>query len=196
METMHAAGRRSLPPVPRSSVERTAPPADPPADDDADVPTERFVVDLTTGEQHAVGEGASEQVADDVEHAADDATSAPAEDTELDLAQQFVARLRSAAGDFAEAAGALSAVVREAVPPARHRRARCRLVLRHADGSEVDVTFLGQAGAPGRPSRHGFDRQIRRWLLAGQRREQAWLVADPDAPDGVAVDLSAWVAAA
>ena len=46
-----------------------------------------------------------------------------------------------------------------------------------------------------RPSRHGFDRQIRRWLGDGQRRDDAWLVADPDAPDGVAVDVTAWVAA-
>jgi hypothetical protein len=60
----------------------------------------------------------------------------------------------------------------------------------------VDVTFLGPAGRPGGPSRHGFDRQIRRWLTSGQRREAAWLVVDPDAPDGLAVDLSAWVAAA
>jgi hypothetical protein len=82
------------------------------------------------------------------------------------------------------------------VPPARHRRARCRVVLRYADESLVDVTFLGPAGRPGKPSRQGFDRQIRRWLAAGQRREDAWLVADQDAPDGLAVDLTAWVAAA
>ncbi|MGY1805177.1 hypothetical protein ACI78T_17985 [Blastococcus sp. SYSU D00922] len=177
METVHAAGRRSLPPVPRSSAEHAPAAAGPPVD--PEVPTERFVVDLTTGEQHAVT-----------------ADAASADAAELDLAQQFVARLRAAAADFAEAAGAVSAVVREAVPPARHRRARCRVVLRHADESQVDVTFLGPAGSPGRPSRHGFDRQIRRWLLAGQRRDDAWLVADPDAPDGLAVDLSAWAAAA
>ncbi|WP_116453029.1 hypothetical protein [Blastococcus litoris] len=184
METMHAAGRRSLPPVPRSGVQPTPAAAELPGD--TEVPTERFVVDLTTGEQHAV------QAAT----VADPEAAGPSEDGGPDLAQQFVARLRAAAADFAEAAGAVSAVVREAVPPARHRRARCRLVLRHADEALVDVTFLGPAGEPGRPSRHGFDRQIRRWLLAGQRRDDAWLVADPDASDGLAVDLSAWTAAA
>jgi len=114
---------------------------------------------------------------------------------EQDAAQQFVARLRAAADDFAEAAGAVSAVVREAVPPARHRRARCRLVLRFADETETDVLLLGPAGTPGSPSRHGFDRQIRRWLGAGQVRDDSWLVTDPDGPDGVAVDVSAWLAA-
>jgi hypothetical protein len=138
METMHAAGRRSLPPVPRSGA---------------------------------------------------------AIDLQPDAGQAFVARLRGAAADFAAAAGAQSAVVREAVPPARHRRSRCRLVLRYADGLESDLTFLGPAGAPGRQARLGFDRQIQRWLAAGRPREAAWLVADPDAPDGVAVDVSAWTAA-
>ena len=57
------------------------------------------------------------------------------------------------------------------------------------------MTFLGPAGRTRSPSRHGFDRQIRRWLGAGQRRDDAWLVADPDAADGVAVDVTAWVAA-
>ena len=41
----------------------------------------------------------------------------PSRPPESDAAQQFVARLRSAAADFAAAAGAESAVVREAVPP-------------------------------------------------------------------------------
>jgi len=169
----------------------TPAPAGRPAPDclDPDVPTERFVVDLATGEHHTVRSG-SGTVPDHAQPAPD--TS----DSELDLAQHLVARLRGAAADFAEAAGAESAVVREAVPPARHRRARCRVVLRYADESEVDVTFLGPTGRPGQPSRHGFDRQIRRWLLAGQRRDDAWLVVDPDASDGLAVDLSAWLAAA
>jgi hypothetical protein len=145
METMHAAGRRTLPPVPRVRTEKKAIRVEP------------------------TGTG--------------------------DAAQEFVERLRSAAADFADAAGATSAVVREAVPPARHRRARCRVVLRYTDGTEADVTFLGSTGAPGTPSRHGFDRQIRRWLVAGQLREDAWLVPDPEASDGVAVDVSAWVAA-
>src|SRR5688500_9050956 len=80
------------------------------------------------------------------------------------------------------------------VPPARHRRARCRVVLRYADAAEVDVTFLMAAGVPGSPSRHGYDRQIRRWLAAGRSREDAWLVPDPAARDGVALDLRDWVA--
>jgi hypothetical protein len=137
METMHAAGRRNLPPVPRARKRR---------------------------------------------------------DTQQDAAQQFVARLRSAAADFATAAGAESAVVREAVPPARHRRSRCRVVLRYPDGGESDMTFLGPVGAAGSHSQLDFDTGIKRWLGAGQGREGAWLVPDPDAPDGVAVDVSAWLA--
>jgi hypothetical protein len=203
METMHAAGRRTLPPVPRAGGARAAVPpattATGDGDPSGDTPTERFLVDLTTGEQRAV-------TAADAVVATADAT--PDEDSpvvqgapvqkapDLDAAQQFVALLRAAAPDFAVAAGAASAVVREAVPPARHRRARCRVVLRYADDAEVDVTFLGAAGRPGGPSRHGFDRQIRRWLTAGQRREDAWTVSDPDAPNGLAIDLSAWAAAA
>jgi hypothetical protein len=111
-----------------------------------------------------------------------------------DAAQQFVARLRSAAAEFAAAAGAESAVVPEAVPPARHRRSRCRVVLRYRDGVESDLTFLGPAGSPAR-QRLGFDRQIQRWLGAGQLRDPSWLVPDPDAADGVAVDVTAWLAA-
>ena len=153
METLHAAGRRTLPPVPPAPRGRAAD--------------------------------------------TDPAPVAPADQAapDSDGAQRFVARLRAAAADFADAAGAASAVVPEAVPPARHRRARCRVVLRYADDREVDVTFLGPAGEPGSPSRHGFDRQIRRWLGAGQPRDDAWLVPDPDAPEGVAVDVAAWVAA-
>jgi len=146
LETMHAAGRRRLPPVPRSGNGVASPAASDPA------PTP-------------------------------------------DAAQEFVARLRAAAADFAAAAGAESAVVREAVPPARHRRSRCRVVLRYADDTERDLTFLGPVGAPGRQARLGFDRQIQRWLAAGQVREETWLVSDPDAQDGVAVDVSAWLAA-
>ena len=284
---MHAAGRRSLPPVPRATTGRPTPQTDLPEPEgrDPESPTERFVVDLATGEQRTVStaedgaavdetaapvvvaaeddapeaelvedEGASDDASDgaaseDAGDAEDGATDSAdgeddaaagdtaeddtaavdeaeddsaaddeaalgavddaqdgaepdvqelprAEDADLDPAQEYVARLRAAAADFAEAAGAESAVVREAVPPARHRRARCRLVLRYADESEVDVTFLGPAGRPGTPSRHGFDRQIRRWLEDGQHREDAWLVDDEDASDGLAVDLSAWVAAA
>jgi hypothetical protein len=69
-------------------------------------------------------------------------------------------------------------------------------VLRYGDGHEDDVSFVGGAGEPGAPSRHGFDRLIRRWLSAGSALDDAWLVADPDASDGVAVDVGAWLARA
>lgn len=111
---------------------------------------------------------------------------------QVDPAQRFVARLRRAATEFASAAGAESAVVREAVPPARHRRSRCRVVLRHADASEVDVTFLGPAGSPSADAQPDFDVVITRWLAAGQGRDGAWLVPDADAPGGLAVDLDVW----
>jgi hypothetical protein len=204
METMHAAGRRTLPPVPRATGDRLPAPSPAAAGEPAgDTPTERFVVDLTTGEQRAIdagpaSPGAAEDVAPEAGRGpagASPAAAAP-EAPERDAAQQFVARLRAAAPEFAAAAGAESAAVREVVPPARHRRSRCRLVLRYAEDAEVDVTFLGPAGPPESPSRHGFDRQIRRWLKAGQRREDAWLVADAEATGGLAVDLGAWVAAA
>ncbi len=117
-------------------------------------------------------------------------------DEHIDDAQRFVARLRGAATAFAAAAGAESAVVREAVPPARHRRSRCRVVLRAADGQETDVTFLGPVGRPSDGGQSEFDLDITRWLATGQVRDDAWLVADSDAPDGVAVDLSAWRSAA
>jgi hypothetical protein len=119
--------------------------------------------------------------------------SAPEVEPRADAAQQFVARLRAAAADFAAAAGAESAVVPEAVPPARHRRSRCRVVLRYADGVESDLTFLGPAGSAAR-QRLGFDRQIQRWLGAGQPRDGSWLVPDGDAADGVAIDVPAWLA--
>jgi hypothetical protein len=111
-----------------------------------------------------------------------------------DAAQRFVAQLRAAAPAFARAAGAESAVVPEAVPPARHRRCRCRVVLRHADGGQVDVTFLGPAAGSRGHLPATFDEQIQDWLRAGQPRDHAWLVVDPDAARGVAVDLTAWIA--
>jgi hypothetical protein len=113
----------------------------------------------------------------------------------VDPAQAFVARLRGGAVQFAAAGGAQTAVVREAVPPARHRRSRCRLVLRYADGKEADLTFLGPVGRPGPETHAGFDSAIQRWLGTGQQRDSAWLVPDEDAPDGVAVDVTAWAAA-
>jgi hypothetical protein len=215
---MHAAGRRTLPPVPRADRAGSAvrPSAPSPVEEPSDGPTERFVVDLATGEQRAADPDEADIPPDAVVPQGtgpDDALQGTGtqnlagrppvprdgpdpETTGVDAGQQFVARLRAAAADFAAAAGAESALVREAVPPARHRRARCRVVLHYADAAPVDVTFLGPAERPGAPSRHDFDRQIRRWLMAGQRREDAWLVADAEAPDGLAIDLSAWVAAA
>jgi hypothetical protein len=242
METMHAAGRRRLPPVPRPAGDRpsTGQLAVATVDDDADqfatqvIDTRQIAAGLIEAELAVLEKAAASDdvdaldatqqlppeelaalLADDdpsadepsVDEPADEqveigaepelvvaTTTEPAADEE-DPAQLFVARLRSSATDFASAAGAESAVVREAVPPARHRRARCRLVLRYADGDLVDVTLLGPAGAPGRPSRHGFDRQILRWLGAGLVQDARWIVDDPDAPEGAAVDLTAWVAA-
>jgi hypothetical protein len=119
---------------------------------------------------------------------------APDEQAQQDAAQAFVARLRTAAAEFAAAAGAPTAVVTEAVPPARHRRSRCRVVLRDAGGAEADVTFLGPAGWPGTAAQRGFDGEIRRWLVEGGPRDPRWLIADVDAAGGVAVDLPAWLA--
>jgi hypothetical protein len=229
METMHAAGRRKLPPVPRPRPERAVAPEVPADDVDPDGPvtdrleldfaegqpsdggpaTERFHVDLSPDRndqsvaEAADAQEAQEQEAPEQEEPESEAPEQEAPEPEApepgapepDASQEFVARLRSAAAEFAEAAGAASAVVREAVPPARHRRARCRVVLRYADESVSDVTFLGPAGAPATRSRHGFDRQIRRWLGAGQHRADAWVVADPEASDGVAVDVTAWLSA-
>jgi hypothetical protein len=113
-------------------------------------------------------------------------------DGQVDVAQEFVNRLRAAAPQFAIAAGAGSAVVREAVPPARHRRARCRVVLRSADGTERDLTFLGPVSRPAVMPDRTFEQQIQQWLAARLDGEGAELVADDEAPDGVAVDLTAW----
>jgi hypothetical protein len=211
METMHAAGRRRLPPVPRSAAERPTAgvlTVDEPSpvecaeaaveetspntnasdvSDTAVIDTKVISTDLIEAELARLVEQTSPEDA-----AAPETGAVAGEAPEQDPAQEFVARLRTAASDFAGAAAAESAVVREAVPPARHRRARCRLVLRYADGREVDVTMLGPAGTPGRPSRHGFDRQILRWLGAGLLTDDAWMVSDLDAPGGIAVDLTAW----
>jgi hypothetical protein len=40
-----------------------------------------------------------------------------------------------------------------------------------------------------------FDLQIRAWLSCELGGEGSWLVADDEAPDGVAVDVTAWSAA-
>jgi hypothetical protein len=118
-----------------------------------------------------------------------------AKETRQAAAQQFVSRMRARAAEFAAAGGAVSAVVAEVVPPARHRRCRCRTVLRYASGTQSDTTFLGPAGAPTLAAREWFDAEIRRWLADGGRRDPAWLVADPAAPGGEAVDVCAWAAA-
>ena len=194
METMHPAGRRTLPPVPRTSVElpveqtmelRRRDVEASPAESDDDAGTEALdtravaALDLAPAlDAHVLA------VADEPELALDDD----------DPAQHFVTRLRSAAAAFATAAGADNAVVREAVPPARHRRSRCRIVLRYRDGGEADLTFVGAVGRPGTPAWADFDLQIQRWLGTGQHREPGWLVADAESADGVAVDVPAWLA--
>ena len=114
----------------------------------------------------------------------------------MDAAQEFVTRLRASSSSLAAAANAQTAVVREVVPPARHRRSRCRVVLRYAGGEETDLTFLGPVSSAAAAPERAFDLQIRAWLSSGLGREGSWLVADDEAPDGVAVDVTAWSAAA
>ena len=175
METTYAPTRRNLPPVPRTEADA-----------------------VERGGDRLVGRDPNRDPNRDLHR---DPHRGPDRDLDRnrgvlpqDAGQQFVARLRSAAADFAAAAGADTAIVREAVPPARHRRSRCRVALRFPDGGESDLTFLGAAGRPSTPSRLGFDRQIQRWLGSGLRQDPEWLVADDEAPDGVAVDLAAWLA--
>ena len=167
METMLAGDSRGLPPVPPRPA------------------------------ASGVGARRRQQVSDDSDDTAPVRPTRPSavHTLALDDGQDFVARLRGAAADFAAAAGAQSAVVREAVPPARHRRSRCRLVLRYPDGSEVDLTFLGAADRPGARAQYGFGESIRRWLRSGQPLEPAWLVPDEDAAEDIAVDVTAWIAA-
>jgi hypothetical protein len=116
-------------------------------------------------------------------------------DARVDAAQEFVTRMRAAAPDFAAAAGAQTAVVREVVPPARHRRSRCRVVLRFAGGEESDLTFLGPVSRTSSAER-AFDLQIQTWLANGRGTRGDWLIPDDEASDGVAVDVSAWSAVA
>src|SRR5690349_644930 len=119
METITDGGRRTLPPVPRSAAARdTRPP----------VPR-RPPVPSTVG----APQGPTARIP---------GPAGPRDDP----GQAFVTALRAAAAGFATAAGTLTAVVAEAVPPARHRRARCRVVLLAADGTESAATFLGTAG--------------------------------------------------
>ena len=118
------------------------------------------------------------------------------DDEDLETTTQiFVGKLRASARRFASAAGADSAIVREAVPPARHRRARCRVVLLYPAGQESDVTFLGPASslAGKEITMSQFDRAIEQWLDAGQERSRRWLVPDEEAAGGVAIDVTAWL---
>ena len=82
--------------------------------------------------------------------------------------------------------------MREVVPPARHRRSRCRLVLRFPGEVEVDLTFLGPVSRTGAAPEHDVDEQIQSWLASDRSNEQAWLVPDDESPDGLAVDVTAW----
>ncbi len=113
----------------------------------------------------------------------------------VDAAQEFVTRLRASAASLAAAANARTAVVREVVPPARHRRARCRVVLRAADGGQTDLTFVGPVSSAADDPEQAFDLQIRAWLASGLGDRGSWLVPDDEAPDGVAIDVTAWSAA-
>ena len=112
-------------------------------------------------------------------------------DGQPDAAQDFVNRVRAAAPAFAEAAGAETAVVREVVPPARHRRSRCRLVLRFPGEVEVDLTFLGSVSR-GTSLAQDLDALIENWLASDRSNEAAWLVPDDESPDGLAIDVTAW----
>jgi hypothetical protein len=110
--------------------------------------------------------------------------------------QIFVSKLRASAAEFAAAAGAEQAIVREAVPPARHRRARCRVVLLYPDGQETDVTFLGPVSSSTSAKEltmSRFDKAIQLWLGSGQDRSRRWLVPDEEAAGGAAVDVTAWL---
>ena len=69
-------------------------------------------------------------------------------------------------------------------------------MLRYAEGDESDLTFLGPASRPGAADGTPFDVAIHRWLGADPQPDEGWLVPDADAPDGVAIDVSAWLAAA
>src|SRR3712207_9415934 len=93
----------------------------------------------------------------------------------MDAGQEFVTRLRACASSLAAAAGADSAVVREVVPPARHRRSRCRVVLRSAGGAETDLTFLGPVSSAAAAPEDAFDLQVRAWLTAGSKGGGDWL---------------------
>ncbi len=60
----------------------------------------------------------------------------------------------------------------------------------------TDLTFLGPVSSAGTAPERAFDLQVQAWLGSELGREGSWLVADDEAPDGVAVDVTAWSAAA
>ena len=202
METMHAAGRRNLPPVPRPAAD-VAVIAVPASTSDESALERTMELLPRTAEEAPVDEPSGDEPTGDepTDDLLDPERLAVADEPELaldddDPAQDFVSRLRAAAADFASAAGADTAVVREAVPPARHRRSRCRVVLLYADGTEADVTFLGPVSSSTSAKEitmSQFDTAIQLWLGAGQERSRRWLVPDDDAADGVAVDVTAWL---
>jgi hypothetical protein len=70
------------------------------------------------------------------------------------------------------------------------------VVLRSAEGAETDLTFLGPVSSAAAAPEHAFDVQVRAWLGAELGAGGDWLVPDDDAPGGVAVDVTAWSAAA
>jgi hypothetical protein len=141
METITAGSRRTLPPVPRSS----------PA-----LPVSRDTRDTRPPVLHRPPVPRPPQ--------APEATTATPRD---DHGQLFVAALRASAPRFASAAGATTAVIAEAVPPARHRRARCRVVLLTADGAEHELDFAGAAGRPTAEAAAAFTEDITTRLAAG-----------------------------
>jgi hypothetical protein len=106
--------------------------------------------------------------------------------TRDDPGQVFVATVRAAAHRFADAAGAATALVAEVVPPARHRRARCRVVLLAVDGTPSDVTFLGAAGSPAGRAPAAFADGIAGWLAG-----EGVLPGDAGAAPGAVVELPA-----
>jgi hypothetical protein len=66
-------------------------------------------------------------------------------------------------------------------------------VLRFRDGGESDVTFLGTVSRPALGSMPPFEASIQLLLAAGETRDPRWLIADDEAADGVAVDVTAWL---
>ena len=133
METMHAAGRRNLPPVPRPALDVPAPDVPTPGGKPEEPPAEQTMElhrRATQEDPGAAGESPAEEALADESRAEDDTTSfppatdQPADDLESyldpevlavadepehaldddDPAQGFVSQLRAAATEFASAA--------------------------------------------------------------------------------------------